>query len=569
MTGRRAEAGTAVEQVIQRAVDEPGAWERLQRWSVELGDREDPVALARRLTMERPRDGRAWKALASVLTGDEAVDALRRAVELTPRDEYARDALAIALANTGRHDEALEVCEAPILGSRPPLILRGRAAWLEAARGRRDAAIARMRRVLEEAPSYTWGWSQLATWSADAGDHDPAMEAAGWLTRLAPGDASAWAQLGHLQLITGRREDGKATLRRALELDPHHESAGFVLIDALVEDRELDAADALVARLARRGTDEWLAVRVVAIAAARHQRSAAGTAFAELCAIPSVGLAALQAGARALVNENWADLAHEVVRRRAEEASASADVAVAYATSEADRLHPGWDLDVFAAYVRNNPNGGSAAAAFLNRLVERRIPKAGRALQKACRTLFERDVAVWGTYAYLLLEDGRRAEVVAWMKDWQHRDGRQPWMLLNLAVALRGLGDWAAAAAVHRHAERLPGDHTTAEHQAWLALDDALAGRLDEARRRLDACDPEHLNSYYRALRQLVLACLESATDATRGMMLLGVAADTHRMRSEAALTRAYRRCRAVLLRRRGGLVDRLVAWLLDLAATR
>src|SRR5206468_1231104 len=95
----------------------------------------------------------------------ERLRALETAVKLNPRFTDARDLRATLLAGAGRFTEALEACG----GEDAPLILRGRAAWIEAKRGNRPAGIAKMTRTVEADPSYYWGWLQLADWHAEEG----------------------------------------------------------------------------------------------------------------------------------------------------------------------------------------------------------------------------------------------------------------------------------------------------------------------------------------------------------------------------------------------------------------
>jgi predicted Zn-dependent protease len=235
--------------------------------------------------------------------------------------------------------------------------LRGRAAWIEAARGRRTEAIRRIRLVLDERPSYAWGWLHLAEWCGEANDSDAALEAAGWLVRLTPGDSTAWAQLGRFQLGAGRLDEGRASLRRALELDARHDWAGAELLDSLIDHQELDEAAAVAARLT--GADNpWLLSSKVRLAAARGDRAAASSGFRDLCALSTVPLAALEPATDALAAAGWADAAGAVLQPKlARPAVAPDDLVRAYGLLEAARWHRGRDLDVFAAFVRQDPRG--------------------------------------------------------------------------------------------------------------------------------------------------------------------------------------------------------------------
>ena len=64
-----------------------------------------------------------------------------------------------------------------------------------------------------------------------------------------------------------------------------------------------------------------------------------------------------------------------------------------------------------------------------------------------------------------MIKRGEVDERLAWRRD------AQPWMLINLVLALRSLGDDAQANRVSRMALELPSDYTSNYHRLWLALD--------------------------------------------------------------------------------------------------
>ncbi len=164
---RLGEKDAAVARMEELVGVEPGyedAWSTLAGWASELGRPERPLTLARGLAARRAGDAQSWLVLARILDRPEDLEerlaALGKAAELDPRGTEARDLRAMLLAEAGRFDEALAACG----GVEAPLPLRGRAAWIEAERGRRKSAIERMRSLVAEDPSYTWGWVRVADW---------------------------------------------------------------------------------------------------------------------------------------------------------------------------------------------------------------------------------------------------------------------------------------------------------------------------------------------------------------------------------------------------------------------
>jgi hypothetical protein len=101
------------------------------------------------------------------------------------------------------------------------------------------------------------------------------------------------------------------------------------------------------------------------------------------------------------------------------------------------------------------------------------------------QTLHE-SIGTWGQVGYAFAANGRWRDVISWMSDWRERRGLEPWMLSNLALALRHEKRHADARLANEHALGLRGDQTTTEHHAWMALETALEGQIDEARAHLE-----------------------------------------------------------------------------------
>src|SRR5260370_39483258 len=86
-----------------------------------------------------------------------------------------------------------------------------------------------------------------------------------------------------------------------------------------------------------------------------------------------------------------------------------------------------------------------------------------------------RDTMTWGSIGSNFSGHDDEA-CVEWLSDWKERDDAQPWMLINLALAWRGLGRFKEANRVNRFAfENLVPDYTSRFHELWLTVDEALA----------------------------------------------------------------------------------------------
>jgi hypothetical protein len=170
------------------------------------------------------------------------------------------------------------------------------------------------------------------------------------------------------------------------------------------------------------------------------------------------------------------------------------------------------------------------------------------------------DDFLWGLAGHALsLHDD--AAAARWLADWRSRR-TSPWVLNATVLALRMVGEDAQAVAASRHALTLERDHTTDCHRAWLAVEEAIDGRVEAAEELArDVEAPEDCRTFYQGLVELVQAVLvvrragSSDRDAALAEARRHLAAADHRCAGSA--NRHYRRLRAravnVIARERGG----------------
>ncbi len=275
----------------KRAVrHEPGydwAWAAVAEWSERLEVPDEAVSLARDLTRERSGDPRVWLRLVRLLTDrssiDEALVALDKATALDPRNVEAHDLKSEKLAEVGRFDEALAAAKPSELADEMPLVLQGRAAWVEARRGNYAAAIAPMQALVSAHPDYYWGWQQLADWYNETDRPQNYLEAAGELVRLRPEHPVPLAMRGEAKVKLEDRDGGKEDLREALRLNPRYAPAAAVLFDACLDDGELRDARAALAVLQEHLTGPEVAVKQLQLHSRTNDEDGAARAFAEVC----------------------------------------------------------------------------------------------------------------------------------------------------------------------------------------------------------------------------------------------------------------------------------------------
>lgn len=552
MLWKLGEKKAALDRLAHAVRLDPGydwAWGRLGDWAREVGQRDVPEKLARDLAERRGGESRSWMVLAQTLEGPERLEerlrALETAVRLNPRLSDARDLRAVLLTGAGRFKEALEACG----GDEAPLLLRGRAAWIEAKRGNRPRAIERMALVVAEDPSYYWGWMQLADWHAEDGSRKEYLEAARHLVRLAPQNEVALGYLGDAKLKNGDRPGAKVDFRRAIELEPDYSYGSLTLFDLHFEDREYETAAGVLALAKKHTGGPFVMAREVQLAAKQNRLPDALAALRTLCTVPSEERWPLDAALKALTQAGAAGPAQAALIEAATAPEANPLVGAVWARAcmEAGRVketregldrlqaRPAVWSEAAAEYVRG------LAAARRKGPLRRFVAQEGERLR--------RDTLTWSAVGNAYEALGRAKLCVEWMSDWRTRDGVLPWMLSATVIALRARGTVVEALEVGRRALAMPPDHSYSLHRLWVALDETLGGDAESGRAAVREIDPEALNSYYKCVRNLLRAALDLSVEPLRA-----AAAALPGYRLEAALVRSWSRVVGRIARAQGGL---------------
>ena len=250
---RGEEALKAAERAVRHEPGYDWAWGAVANWGERVERPGAALALARDLAEDRGGDSRVLLKLARFLNKydqtPEALAVLDRAAALEPTNPEPYDLKAERLADVGRFDEALAALQPAPLLDNLPLVLQGRAAWVEARRGNYNAAIPMMQALVSIDPGYYWGWQQLAEWFNDTGKAEAYREAAGEMCRLRPDHPTPLTMRGEAQLLNGARDEGKEDLREALRLHPGYSPAAAILFDACLADGELKEARTALAVL--------------------------------------------------------------------------------------------------------------------------------------------------------------------------------------------------------------------------------------------------------------------------------------------------------------------------------
>jgi tetratricopeptide (TPR) repeat protein len=481
------------------------------------------------------------------------LEALDRAVDLCADPATVFDARASLLVRAGRHDEALAACAPPIF-KEAPMILRGRAAWVEKQRGRGDEALARMQATVREFPDYYWGWSQLVEWYEEKEDFAAMLVAAEQMVRLAPNYAPAYGYRGEARRHGGDLAGARADFARAFELDPAYQFAGLSLFDQQVLAGDFDDAEATLEGLRRHVAAADVRFKEIKLHTRRKRPDVALRLLREACAQEKGWRWQFDQALQELADAGHGDEAERVLRLAL--AGETCHELAGEVLVERRAARGLWfDDAALAEFATLGEPGRKALMAHLSALGKAKQPARLTAFARRFEELLRRDTALWGHvgYAYGSTAVSPDALIAAALHDWEQHADAKPWMLINLAIALRGLGRVEEAVRVHRHALTLEQhDFTLDFHHVWLALEDALAGDAKAAALRMEDVDRDGLDSYHAWLAELLDAVLrvdgaaswERATALRQSRALLAARVQTSEpMLNDRAAVRTYRRC--------------------------
>jgi tetratricopeptide (TPR) repeat protein len=283
----------ALKHAEQAVRQEPGydwAWGAVANWGDRLDKPDAMLELARDLALDRAGDARVFMKLARSLQKydqtDEALAALDHAIALEPKNPEPYDLKAERLAEVGRYDEALIAANPAALADDMPLILQGRAAWVESRRGNYSVAVPTMQALVSVDPGYYWGWQQLADWFNETGKPEAYLEAATEMVKLRPDHPTPLTMRGEAKIQNGDRDGGKEDLREALRLHPGYSPAAATLFDAYLADGELKEARTALAVLQEHMAGPEGLIKQLSYAVKTEDKDAAARTFEEICLAP-------------------------------------------------------------------------------------------------------------------------------------------------------------------------------------------------------------------------------------------------------------------------------------------
>ncbi len=504
----------AIEQALRLAPGYEWAWDLLWDWSSQTGQGDRPANFARSLSRDRAGEMRVWMMLARVLTqrdaADERLAAVNRALELEQHSTEAWDLKAQFLTEAEHFDEAIEACERGTAACQTDIyVLQGRRAWIEARRRQLADAVRLMREVLAENSSYVWGWHQLAVWLGEKGLFAEATSAFEQLQRLRPHDAWVNCQLGLARLKQDDKPGAEHAFKMALDAAPTDSAAAHNLFDLQLNAGDLVAAASTlrVMQMHQPGAGTLAAEIVLHLRDGEHVTAAA--LLKTLCVSPDPATWPIDTASDAFARAGQSRKALKILRRALKGDACNSQVAAAAVRlllARQDNLAATW------LFLRQKPGEMErrAAALLVNGLANHKSELLLRFLLWRRRAVLFRDDQSWGQVGYALITFNRMKPVARWLADWRDRPNVQPWMLFNLCLALRHMGQYGEATTVARHVVQTWGHREgSADMRLFLAIEEALAGSPATAAEHLEHVVPRENVRYDEQILALTKALVD------------------------------------------------------------
>lgn len=456
---RREEAWSMAEKVVN---EDPGvnwAWAALQTWAPAMQRSTQLIAIAEKLTQDRPDEARSWDILSRLLPQSRITELLaanERALKLNPRLADAWDFRMETLARMGRLDEAERVPDdTPWRSEELPFNLQGRHAWLTAMRGDAAGAMRRMRVVLERHRDYQWGWEMYALWAEQRSDVSEWRRAAEELIRLAPRQPGPYCTAAEAALRAGQRDRGIFLLRQALQADPGSPAAAHLLLDLHWQKREIAPLRQAAAALTNTGVCGLIKRTYLTLAAAHQSELKQARTELDWLATQPDRLGPLLKTILDYFQSNQrktGDMLNEAIAAAASSDRIGPSFAILWVELEVQQKR--WQcwqrLSTWMERLGDQLNPaiahyldaiGTAGAAVPH--VEAFIRAQGPALR--------RDAEIWGKVGYALASASAWRASAEWLMPDYRREDAPAWALWNLAHSQRMLDHHEVALEVSQH----------------------------------------------------------------------------------------------------------------------
>lgn len=502
--GEQETAFAQVRQAVETDSSYHWGWTTLAHWSNLLHQKNMALEMARERAQRLGKDATAWLRVSQLaqrpeLAG-ERLQAAQRARECEPRNVDAHDAVASALAEQRRFDEAVQACHPNAFGGRTPVFLRGREAWLFAQQNKMPEAMSKMRAVVATDPHYLWGWDRLTDWYFSANCFTDSLNACEKVVRLSPMNAVGYGKRARAYEKVAKPKEARLDYQRALALDPSYTFAGWQLFQLHLGEKAFAAAEETLSLMRPHTSPGVMLPSEMMLAGKQRKWDEALRLLQQVALLLEVDTGVVPEALKLLDAGNQ----QKKVNKLLTSLIANADLNPYIANIWADRigLVTKWNLFSYLKKIPANSRAletvlqnvilGSKQTQYPVRLVNRVVARFPQATRKHTQ--------VWAVVGQIYATASSWRNTAEWLKDWESRPDAQGWMVTNLVFALQILGRIPEADAVSQKLlSRGLRDHAAAYHLIYLALSALERQDTEQARELLKSVhlESEHTHDQF------------------------------------------------------------------------
>ena len=309
----------------------------------------------------------------------------------------------------------------------------------------------------------------------------------------------SFSHRGEAKRYLNDRQGAKEDFQKAFELDPDYAFAGLRLLDEQIESDELDAAMTTLVRLQEHIGGPYVAYGAIQLAVKQKDESAALEAFRDLATEDEATFTLLHKSLELIVGAGWQSQLDIALQDLMEDSDAHTMVGRLWVEREMTKDDRAF-VEKLPKMIESGPLGHEALVTYIDLLgTPSRGSRLPGVIQQFNETLRKSNRG-WAKVGGSLVMARQYSLAVAWLADWKDRKELEPWMLHPLTRGLFAMGRFDEAYSVSQSAAKMHPDATSADHEVWLALEDALAGRTEQAGEHLDGVDDYKLDDVFGLL---------------------------------------------------------------------
>ncbi|MCR4317735.1 MAG: tetratricopeptide repeat protein [Planctomycetes bacterium] len=486
------------------------------------------IEFTRDCAKRRKGDAHCQMMLSSVLGGagerDEALKAVDSAIELDPMNFRCYDQKAVLLTQKGEFEKALAVCQPESFGDRIPVQLEGRRGRILFDMGKTEEAISLLENVAEENPGYLFAFDTLYECYKRVDNREKLLSAADRIVRLSPHNFVSYGIRGQANSICEKRDEAVQDLTSALKLNPSYYFAANLLASIYEKEQKFEEAYQIISEHARHNNSPQVLSILIFECAKLGKEQKLLKHLRELCRMQTddeylIAGTLRDVSPKGRIREKIGEIVEEELALNPD------SVAIARALIQL------WTTDKPAKKIRSlikkNESReeifGVLVCEYLHHIGKVRASAEAKYIFAKYKDRLRKDDKLWGHMGWGLTALTNSKPVVSWLSDFAERKDLKVWMLTNMLVGLRDLGERERSDEIIDFALTFPRDGSTKLFHLWRSIDlflDDDASAAEESYKnidsRIDNDDQQILDAALLLLDTLRELRTEGGPDATR-----------------------------------------------------